>query len=177
MINGLVFLRIQSFVLLPMNDPTLIRIRPRKSPLVEAKGKVFIRTFGCQMNEYDSQKLYKILDAGYEQTQNIEEADCIIVNTCSVREKPEHKLYSYLGELAERKQVRPLLIRVGGCVAQQEGAQILSRNKAVDFVFGTHNLSLVPSLIERRRAGLGPQVAVDYREEWEELPFGFVGLS
>ena len=148
------------------------------TPKKTAKRKLFIRTFGCQMNEYDSQKLYKLLEGNYEPTQQLEDADCVIVNTCSVREKPEQKLYSYLGELAELKQAKQdMLIGVGGCVAQQEGDAITKRSKAVDFVFGTHNLSLVPSLISRREEGFEPQVAVNYREDWEDLPFGFTGDS
>ncbi len=138
--------------------------------------KVFIWTFGCQMNEHDSAKLYKILESSYSKAESAKEADLVIINTCSVREKPEQKLYSALGEMRRIKKVNPeLLIGVGGCVAQQEGEAILKRNNSVDFVFGTHNLSLVPSLIKCRKEGLGPQVAVSYREEWEELPLGFTG--
>ncbi len=128
------------------------------------------------MNEYDSQKLFKLLEPGYEAVRSVEEADLVVINTCSVRDKPEQKLYSVLGELAEIKRQKPsLMVGVGGCVAQQEGNAIVARSKNVDFVFGTHNLSLVPALIERRRLGAGPQVAVDYRDEWEELPLGFSG--
>jgi len=145
--------------------------KPSQSP--DALPGVYIRTFGCQMNVYDTEKLYRILDDRYAAVDSPEKAELILVNTCSVREKPEHKLYSLLGQLRELKEQDPnLLIGVGGCVAQQEGDRILKRNSAVDFVFGTHNLSLVPSLIERRRQGLGRQVAVDYRDEWEELPLG-----
>lgn len=130
------------------------------------------------MNEYDSQKIAKILEGGYSTCTDPEEADLVIVNTCSVRDKPEQKLYSFLGEMNELKQIRPkLMVGVGGCVAQQEGEKIVKRSKAVDFVFGTHNLSLVPSLIERRRGGSKPQVAVNYRDEWEELPLGLSGDS
>lgn len=141
----------------------------RRSP----RQRVYIKTFGCQMNEYDSQKLLKILEPRFEPTSEPAEADLILFNTCSVREKPEQKLYSLLGELRDLKAERPeLLIGVGGCVAQQEGERIVQRSREVDFVFGTHNLSLVPALIDRRTAGLPPQVAVNYREEWEELPLG-----
>lgn len=137
---------------------------------------VYIHTFGCQMNEYDSSKLAKILEQQYMRVQQPEQADLILINTCSVRDKPEQKLFSELGRYAELRKEKPdLMIGVGGCVAQQEGHKILDRSRAVDFVFGTHNLSLVPSLIERRKSGLGPQVAVDYRDEWEELPIGFSG--
>jgi len=134
---------------------------------------VFIKTFGCQMNEYDSEKLMTILDGKYRPVDTPEEAKLLLVNTCSVREKPEHKLYSYVGKLRELKLEDPeVLIGVGGCVAQQEGKNIIRRSSAVDFVFGTHNLSLVPSLIEMRQKGHQPQVAIDYRDEWEELPLG-----
>ena len=127
------------------------------------------------MNEYDTLKLRKILEKDYQTTGQAADADLILVNTCSVRDKPEKKLYSMLGQIKRYKKERPnLLIGVCGCVAQQEGENILKRSPAVDFVFGTHNLSLVPSLIDRRRKGLGRQVAVDYRDEWEELPSGFI---
>ncbi|MCO6431211.1 MAG: tRNA (N6-isopentenyl adenosine(37)-C2)-methylthiotransferase MiaB [Deltaproteobacteria bacterium] len=127
------------------------------------------------MNEYDSLKLERLLQNGYERTDAPENADLVLINTCSVRDKPEQKLYSLLGEMKELKERRPeMLIGVGGCVAQQEGEKIIKRSRAVDFVFGTHNLSVVPSLINLRRSGAAPQVAVDYRDEWEELPAGFV---
>lgn len=142
------------------------------------KPGVYIRTFGCQMNEYDSQKLARILEQDYDVVDNPESASLILVNTCSVREKPENKLYSLLGQVKKLKSNRAdVMIGVGGCVAQQEGDSIVKRSDAVDFVFGTHNLSLVPSLIERRRETGRPQVAVDYRDEWEELPLGLQGGS
>ena len=126
---------------------------------------VYIKTHGCQMNEYDSKKLLKILENGFKEVANPAEASLVIINTCSVREKAEQKLYSLIGELQELKADRPdLMIGVGGCVAQQEGQQIVKRSKAVDFVFGTHNLSLVPSLIDARKNGQSPQVAIDYRD-------------
>jgi tRNA-2-methylthio-N6-dimethylallyladenosine synthase len=146
------------------SDQTAAIDAPRKG--------VYIKTFGCQMNEYDSQKLLRILDNKYVPVENPEDADLILVNTCSVREKPEHKLFSQLGSYKPLKAKKDVLIGVGGCVAQQEGQSIIDRSPLVDFVFGTHNLSLVPSLIERRRQSGNPQVAVDYRDEWEELPLG-----
>jgi tRNA-2-methylthio-N6-dimethylallyladenosine synthase len=139
----------------------------------EKKG-VYIRTYGCQMNEYDSQKLYKILESEYRPVDTPEQADLILINTCSVREKPEQKLYSMLGSIGDLKAARPgMMVGVCGCVAQQEGEKIIKRSRNVDFVFGTHNLSLVPSLIQLRKKGAPPQAAVDYREEWEDLPLGF----
>jgi tRNA-2-methylthio-N6-dimethylallyladenosine synthase len=148
-----------------------------QSPKREKKG-VYIRTYGCQMNEYDSQKLYKILESEYRPVDSAESADLVLINTCSVRDKPEQKLYSMLGSMTELKATRPdMMVGVCGCVAQQEGERILKRSKNVDFVFGTHNLSLVPSLIQLRKKGSPPQVAVDYREEWEELPLGFAEVD
>lgn len=151
----------------------LVRIsKKQRAP----KGSLYIKTFGCQMNEYDSEKLAAILEESYELVQSPDQASLILINTCSVREKPEHKLFSLLGELRPLKRRNPeLLIGVGGCVAQQEGERIVRRSSAVDFVFGTHNLSLVPSLIEARQDGSPPQVAIDYRDEWEDLPLGFTG--
>jgi tRNA-2-methylthio-N6-dimethylallyladenosine synthase len=140
----------------------------------EHRKGVFIRTFGCQMNEYDSQKLFKLLEHDYAPVDAPEKADLVLINTCSVRDKPKQKLYSMLGRMQELKDLRPgMMVGVCGCVAQQEGEKILKRSKSVDFVFGTHNLSLVPSLIQLRKNGAPPQAAVDYREEWEDLPLGF----
>jgi tRNA-2-methylthio-N6-dimethylallyladenosine synthase len=145
-----------------------------ESSVEEAKQGVYIRTFGCQMNEHDTQKLYKILEKDYRPVDAPEKADLVLINTCSVREKPEQKLYSMLGEMRELRTVKPnLMVGVCGCVAQQEGEAILKKGRNVDFVFGTHNLSLVPSLIQLRKKGAPPQVAVNYREDWEELPLGF----
>ncbi len=135
---------------------------------------VYIRTFGCAMNEHDTQKLYKILEKEYHPVDAPEKADLVLINTCSVREKPEQKLYSMLGEMRALKATNPnMMVGVCGCVAQQEGEAILKKGRNVDVVFGTHNLSLVPSLIQLRKNGAPPQVAVNYREDWEELPLGF----
>ena len=150
----------------------------QEDPVEPQKQGVYIRTFGCQMNEYDSQKLYKILEKDYQPVDAPEKADLVLINTCSVRDKPEKKLYSILGQLKGMKSERPgMMVGVCGCVAQQEGENILKYGRGVDFVFGTHNLSLVPSLIQLRKKGAPPQVAVDYREEWEELPLGFADLD
>jgi tRNA-2-methylthio-N6-dimethylallyladenosine synthase len=149
--------------------------RPRGAAEGESpKERLYIKTFGCQMNEYDTQKLIQLLSSRYRLVDEAVDADLILLNTCSVRERPEQKLYSMLGSFTELREARPnLLIGVGGCVAQQEGERIVKRSKNVDFVFGTHNLSLVPSLVQLRKDGAPPQVAVDYRDEWEELPPGF----
>jgi len=153
-------------------DDTAAQASPTQAP--PTKQGVYIRTFGCQMNEYDTQKLYKILEKDYQPVDAPEKADLVLVNTCSIRDKAEQKLYSVLGELKGVRSTRPgMMVGVCGCVAQQEGEKILKYGRGVDFVFGTHNLSLVPSLIQLRKNGAPPQAAVDYREEWEELPLGF----
>jgi len=137
------------------------------------RGAVF-KTFGCQMNEYDTQKVAALLHPHYASVESVEDADLVFINSCSVRGKAEHKLFSLLGTFVHAKKLNPnLVIGVGGCVAQQDGASILKRSHVVDFVVGTHNLSLVPSLISNVRAGRGRQVAVDFRDEWEDLPLDF----
>lgn len=156
----------------------LITIKPKSNNKVSSKDKkgVYIKTYGCQMNVYDSEKLLRIVGDDYSEVKTPEEAKLILINTCSVRDKPEQKLYSLLGELQSLKRDdSELLIGVGGCVAQQEGKNIVDRSKAVDFVFGTHNLSLVPSLIRDRNSGKPPQIAIDYRDDWEDLPLGING--
>lgn len=143
----------------------------------ENKKKVFVKTYGCQMNEYDSEKMLMLLSDNFDRVESYESADLILVNTCSVREKGEHKLFGLLGKLRELKSEKPdLVIGVGGCVAQQEGENIIKRNSAVDFVIGTHNISLLPSMVKASQDNLGKQVAVDYREDWDELPDEFDAL-
>jgi tRNA-2-methylthio-N6-dimethylallyladenosine synthase len=135
------------------------------------KAGVWIKTFGCQMNEYDSEKMLSLLKNTHRAVEDPAEAEVLLVNTCSVREKAAHKMYSLLGSLREIKEQNPgKVLGVAGCVAQQEGQNIVRRSPYVDFVFGTHNLSLLPSLVERAKGGFPSQVAVDYRDEWEELP-------
>jgi len=114
-------------------------------------GKLYVKTFGCQMNVYDTEKIYAFLQDSYVPAGSEEEADVIILNTCSIREKAEQKVYSLLGRIKPLKEKRPdLLIGVGGCVAQQEGERILRRSPMVDLVFGTHNLDELPELLEER---------------------------
>lgn len=114
-------------------------------------GKLYVKTFGCQMNVYDTEKIYAFLQDSYVPAGSAEEADLIILNTCSIREKAEQKVYSLLGRIKHLKDVNPdLLIGVGGCVAQQEGNRILKRSPMVDVVFGTHNVNDLPGLIEER---------------------------
>ena len=117
--------------------------------------KAFIQTYGCQMNEHDTHRMTGVLAAeGFSMTERAEDADLGLVNTCSVRHNPEHKVYSQLGRLREMKQERPgMIIGVGGCVAQQEGETILAREKAVDMVFGPDNLFRLPEMLARVREG------------------------
>jgi len=116
---------------------------------------VFLRTYGCQMNAHDSEKLVNLLrHDGWKRAQALDSADLLIVNTCSIRDKAEHQLYSDLGVLRDWKRASPgRLLGVGGCVAQQQGDRLLRRFPQVDFVFGTHNLRLVPSMVEAASQG------------------------
>ena len=137
--------------------------------------KVFIRTFGCQMNEYDSDKMADVLGAeeGYEKTDNPEEADVILFNTCSVREKAQEKVFTDLGMVRHLKQKNPdLIIGVGGCVASQEGAAIVKRAPYVDLVFGPQTLHRLPAMMAKRRATGRSQVDIDFPEieKFDHLP-------
>ncbi len=137
--------------------------------------KVFIKTFGCQMNEYDSAKMADVLAAagGYEPTDDPGEADVILFNTCSVREKAQEKVFTDLGLVKHLKQKNPeLIIGVGGCVASQEGAAIVRRAPYVDLVFGPQTLHRLPELIRRRRQTGRPQVDVSFPEieKFDHLP-------
>ena len=122
---------------------------------VVTEKKVHIQTFGCQMNEYDTDKMLEVLrHENYSQTDCQDKADLIILNTCSIREKAENKVYSELGRLRELKLANPdLKIGVGGCVAQQEGKAILRRANNVDFVFGTDNLFELPEILDKVAKG------------------------
>ena len=137
--------------------------------------KLYIRTFGCQMNEYDSDKMADVLHAvgGYERTDRPEEADLILYNTCSVRDKAQQKVFHDLGRVRHLKSARPgLLIGVGGCVASQEGAAIVSRAPHVDLVFGPQTLHRLPELVRARRASGRPQVDISFPEieKFDHLP-------
>lgn len=137
--------------------------------------KVFIRTFGCQMNEYDSDKMADVLAAaeGYEKTADPAEADLILFNTCSVREKAQEKVFADLGRVRPLKAARPgVLIGVGGCVASQEGVEIVRRAPYVDVVFGPQTLHRLPQLIAQRRASGRAQVDVSFPEieKFDHLP-------
>ena len=153
---------------------------PRGEPLsahcadapVNAK-KVFIKTFGCQMNEYDSDKMVDVLHAsdGYERTLDVNEADLVLFNTCSVREKAQEKVFSDLGRVKHLK-ARGVLIGVGGCVASQEGAALIARAPYVDLVFGPQTLHRLPQLLARRRDEQRSQVDISFPEieKFDHLP-------
>jgi tRNA-2-methylthio-N6-dimethylallyladenosine synthase len=141
----------------------------------EDKGKkVFIKTFGCQMNVYDSDKTLDILKAtqGYIPTQKVEEADLILFNTCSVREKAQEKVFSDLGRVRHLKEKKEILIGVSGCVASQEGEAIVKRAPFVDLVFGPQTLHRLPDLIDERLATKKPQVDISFLEieKFDHLP-------
>jgi tRNA-2-methylthio-N6-dimethylallyladenosine synthase len=135
--------------------------------------KVFIKTFGCQMNEYDSDKMVDVLHAaqGYETTTNVDEADLILFNTCSVREKAQEKVFSDLGRVKHLKD-KGVLIGVGGCVASQEGAAIIARAPYVDVVFGPQTLHRLPELLNQRAKQMRPQVDISFPEieKFDHLP-------
>ncbi|MGQ0618958.1 MAG: tRNA (N6-isopentenyl adenosine(37)-C2)-methylthiotransferase MiaB [Panacagrimonas sp.] len=137
--------------------------------------KLFLVTHGCQMNEYDSAKMADVLAVshGYERTQNADEADLVLLNTCSVREKAQEKVFSALGRWKEWKQARPdRMIGVGGCVASQEGEAIAKRAPVVDLVFGPQTLHRLPELLDRRRQTQRTAVDVSFPEieKFDRLP-------
>ncbi len=135
--------------------------------------KVFIKTFGCQMNEYDSGKMIDVLHAaeGYQATPNIDEADLILFNTCSVREKAQEKVFSDLGRVKHLKK-KGVLIGVGGCVASQEGEAIIQRAPYVDVVFGPQTLHRLPELLRLRASQDRSQVDISFPEieKFDHLP-------
>ena len=137
--------------------------------------KLYIKTFGCQMNEYDSNKMADILHAseGMETTLDLEQADVVLLNTCSIREKAQDKVFSDLGRLRELKKTKPdLLIGVGGCVASQEGRQIINRAPHVDIVFGPQTLHRLPDLLAQRLLTGNSQVDIAFPEieKFDHLP-------
>jgi len=137
--------------------------------------KVFIKTFGCQMNEYDSDKMADVLNAadGYVKTDTPDDADVILFNTCSVREKAQEKVFSDLGRVRELKRAKPdLVIGVGGCVASQEGDAIIRRAPYVDLVFGPQTLHRLPDMLQKRRDSGRSQVDISFPEieKFDHLP-------
>jgi len=137
--------------------------------------KVFVKSFGCQMNEYDSEKIEDILSSKkhLSQTDSPEDADLIVLNTCSVREKAEVKLFSDLGRYRKLKEIKPhIQIAVGGCVASQEGEEIIKRAPYVDAVFGPQTLHRLPELINLREVTGKPQIDISFPEieKFDNLP-------
>ncbi len=137
--------------------------------------KLYIKSFGCQMNEYDSARMADVLNAahGMERTDDPATADVILFNTCSVREKAQEKVFADLGRVKHYKRANPrLLIGVGGCVASQEGGAIVARAPYVDLVFGPQTLHRLPRMIEARRASGEPQVDISFPEveKFDHLP-------
>ncbi|WP_330947802.1 tRNA (N6-isopentenyl adenosine(37)-C2)-methylthiotransferase MiaB [Thermomonas sp. LB-4] len=148
---------------------------PPARPSRPGAKKLYIQTHGCQMNEYDSARMADVLHAeeGMELTTNAEEADVILINTCSIREKAQEKVFSQLGRWKGLKQgERPVIIGVGGCVASQEGAAILDRAPYVDLVFGPQTLHRLPELLRERRDSGRPQVDISFPEieKFDRLP-------
>jgi tRNA-2-methylthio-N6-dimethylallyladenosine synthase len=138
-------------------------------------GKLFVKTHGCQMNEYDSDKIAAVLaeSHGLELTENEDEADVILVNTCSIREKAQEKVFSQLGRWKQlKKKNDKVIIGVGGCVASQEGEAILKRAPYVDLVFGPQTLHRLPEMIEAKRETGRPQVDISFPEieKFDRLP-------
>ena len=131
------------------------------------KKQLYLKTFGCQMNEYDSEKIEQLLDEqnGLTLTDSPEQADLIILNTCSIREKAEVKVYSDLGRYKKLKEINPnLRIAVGGCVASQEGANIIKQSPYVDMVFGPQTLHRLPEMIKQRELQGVPQIDISFPE-------------
>ncbi|WP_306565134.1 tRNA (N6-isopentenyl adenosine(37)-C2)-methylthiotransferase MiaB [Aquabacterium sp.] len=135
--------------------------------------KVYIKTYGCQMNEYDSDKMSDVMNAaqGYTPTNDPEEADLILFNTCSIREKAQEKVFSDLGRVKHLKD-KGVMIGVGGCVASQEGAAIIARAPYVDVVFGPQTLHRLPAMLAQRAASQRPQVDISFPEieKFDHLP-------
>ena len=132
-----------------------------------AKQKIYIKTHGCQMNEYDSAKIYDLLDHshGFGKAETTEDADILLLNTCSVREKAQEKVFSELGRWRAIKEAKPnLLIGVGGCVASQEGEHLARRAPQVDIVFGPQTIHRLPDLINRAKHSKAPIIDISFPE-------------
>lgn len=137
--------------------------------------KLHIKTWGCQMNEYDSQKMADLLDStnGYQLTEEAEQADVILLNTCSIREKAQEKVFHQLGRWKLLKDTNPdLVIGVGGCVASQEGDTIRQRAPFVDIVFGPQTLHRLPEMIKQVQSKEGSVVDISFPEieKFDRLP-------
>ena len=145
-----------------MTDPTLQQPRTpvaAPDPAGDTRPlKLFIKSFGCQMNAYDASRMADVLaPEGYAETGTIEEADLVVLNTCHIRERAAEKIYSELGKIREMKEAagRPVTLAVAGCVAQAEGAEIIRRQRAVDLVVGPQSYHRLPELVRRARARSG----------------------
>ena len=137
--------------------------------------KVFIRTMGCQMNEYDSLRIYEVLNENYtaKKTEDYKEADIIIINTCSIREKAQEKVFHQLGRWRKLKNSNEnLIIGVGGCVASQDGKNILKRTPFVDLVFGPQTIHRIPEMIKQKYLTRKSQVDISFPEieKFDYLP-------
>jgi len=131
-----------------LDSITFAKLNSHK-PVVMGK-RVYIETYGCQMNEHDSERILRFLEGShYVETKEAKEADLVLINTCSVREKPEHKVYSALGRYKWLKEKRGTIIGVAGCVAQQEGDKLLDRVPYLDMVIGTHAIPMLPQLLQK----------------------------
>ena len=132
--------------------------------------RVYIETYGCQMNEHDTERMLRLLEGSrYRETKNAGEADFILINTCSVREKPEHKVYSALGRYKWLKEKRRAVIGVAGCVAQQEGSRLLDRIHYLDLVIGTHAIPMLPQLLKKIEASEERVCETAYDQDGEYL--------
>src|SRR3954454_893828 len=133
------------------------------NPVENPPKRVFIQNFGCQMNDYDVERMIEVLRGeGYEHAASAEDADLVVLNSCSIREKSEHKVQSAAGRLKELKERHPgLVLAVGGCVAQQEGDRLLKRVPAADFTFGPDQIPSLPELIARMHDGRRRFAATD----------------
>ena len=134
--------------------------------------KLYIKTYGCQMNEYDTQKTVEILkkEKNIELTQSPDDAEIILLNTCSIREKAEEKVYSELGRINKLKEMNPnLKIGVGGCVASQEGENIFKRAPYVDLIFGPQTLHKVPELLDQEDKIKAVDVSFPIEEKFDSL--------
>src|SRR5215475_4658303 len=129
--------------------------------------KLYLQTYGCQMNQYDSERIAQLMGhMEYESTDQIEAADLLILNSCSVRDRAEQKVYSALGRWKELKERRPgVIIGVGGCVAQQDGANLLKRLPYVDLVFGTHNIHKLPQMVAHVQASCTRRIETAFYRE------------
>ena len=157
--------------------------QPQHTPAIDGSvKKLYIETQGCQMNEYDSHRMADLLgdSHGYVLTQDPKEADILLMNTCSIREKAQEKVFSDLGRIRELKLKNPkMVIGVGGCVASQEGAAIVARAPYVDVVFGPQTLHRLPDMLRARSDSGRAQVDISFPEieKFDHLPPAQIGRA